>query len=212
MNAYDKAVTLGIADKTDAEVVAILRTLTRRDIPCREEGSAAKWLRETTALPAGAPEGTAPVKLLLNDGAGTYYGLLESYFQSPGADPQLRNGIIELKSSIWGAGAKSLFTTSPEWAPFIAQILGGISMLIDPSQQDVLAASFYALGGGQPYAALTVEEYAAQRQAAEDATTRQDLITLHEDIVGRHLNLHGNIDIAYLAAAHQAIADELGAM
>ena len=56
-------------------------------------------------------------------------------------------------------------TTDPNWAPTVFQVISSIAGVTANVQETI--DSFYALDGGRPYKDLTVEQFAAQRTAAE---------------------------------------------
>lgn len=146
MNGYEQSVALNLAG-TDAEKVAILKTLTVSDIPVR---SLACLLRE---------EG-----LLLWTGE-KYTGSIQTLVSAPGANQQFVDGIDELKSAVFGGSAETLLTTVPKWAGKVWAIVSAIVALVPDTEG--IVEKVYALDGGRPHKDLTVQEFAAQRTAAE---------------------------------------------
>lgn len=154
-NGYEKAVSLGLTG-TDAEIVAILQTLTTTDILGTKLG---KWLGER--------------KLLSWDGTG-WFGLLQTLIDNGTITGAALDGIRELKAVLVGPRGDGLETTSPEWAPIVFATISGISQVSDDAA--TMIDSFYALDGGRPYKDLTTEQFAAQRAAAEAIAERQAII------------------------------------
>jgi len=170
MNGYEKAVSLGLTG-TDAEIVAILKTLTTTDIIGTKLG---KWLGER--------------QLLSWDGTG-WFGLLQTLIENGTITGAALDGIRELKAVLVGPRGDGLETTSPVWAPIVFATISGISQVSNDAA--AMIDSFYGLDGGRPYKDLTVEEFAAQRTAAqtEAATTearnsRRALYDAFENAVG----------------------------
>lgn len=159
MNAYEKSQELNL-NGTDAAKVAILQTLTVSDIPTK---SLARLLREESLL------------LWTGD---KYVGSIQTLATSQGANPQFVAGIDELKSAVFGGSAESLLTTVPEWSVKVWSIVSAIVSLVPDTAG--LIDRVYALDGGRPYKDLTVEQFAAQRTAAESIAVKQaalDLVT-----------------------------------
>jgi len=152
MNAYEKAQSLGLTG-TDAEVVAMLQTLTVADIPCKH---VARLLREES--------------LLLWTGE-RYRGLIQQAVESPGMPSQFIDGIDELKSAVFGGSAEYLQTTVPQWAGRVAAIMAAIAQVIP--QTAGLVDRVYALDGGRPWRDLTVKQFAALRESAEQQALKQ---------------------------------------
>ncbi len=154
--SYQAAVNLGLTTAivpasnpprgyTDAEIVAILHTLTVHDIPV---DSVRTWFREK--------------ELWLERSTGEMFGPLQvAYDQAP---QEAKDGLDYLYDAVFKKSAEYLRTTEPVWAQkvyglvqLILQLSPGSSNLVD---------SFYSLDGGRPYKDLTVEQFAAQRTAA----------------------------------------------
>ena len=146
MNGYEKSVALNLPG-TDAEKVAILQTLTTSDISVK---SLARLLRE---------EG-----LLLWTGE-KYTGSIQTLVSTLGVSEQFIDGIDELKSAVFGGSAETLLTTVPKWAGKVWAIVSAIVALVPDTEG--IVEKVYALDGGRPYKDLTVEQFAAQRTAAE---------------------------------------------
>ena len=145
MSACLKAKELGLTG-TDAEIVAVLQTLGARDVETRD---VATWMRER-GLWIVMPEGHA----------GTLYKLY-----SETADPDIRAGLGEWYASTLGGQAGAIRTTWPDIAARVARVAGLIAVAIPDGAR--LRDEFYLLAGGLPYATLTVEQFAAERAAAE---------------------------------------------
>lgn len=146
MNGYRQSEALGLTG-TDAEKVAVLRTLTVSDIPVK---SLARLLRE---------EG-----LLLWTGE-KYTGSIQTLVNTPGVSQQFVDGIDDLKSAVFGGSAETLLTTVPKWAGKVWAIVSAIVSLVPDTEG--IVEKVYALDGGRPYKDLTVEQFVAQRTAAE---------------------------------------------
>ena len=145
MSACLKAKELGLTG-TNAEIVAVLQTLCARDVGRQD---VATWMRERglwTVLPDGH--------------AGTLYDLY-----SATADPDIKAGLGEWYASTLGGQAGAIRTTWPDIAARVARVAGLIAVAIPDGAR--LRDEFYSLAGGLPYASLTVEQFAAERTAAE---------------------------------------------
>lgn len=145
MNGYEKSVALGLAG-TDAEQVAILRTLTTTDIIGPKLG---KWLGERN---------------LLSWDGDSWFGILQDLIDAGKITGDALAGIRQLKAVLIGPRGDGLETTSALWAPIVFQTITGISQV----SQDAAAVveSFYETARGRPYKDLTIEQFAAQRTAA----------------------------------------------
>lgn len=145
MNAYEKAQALGLTG-SDAEIVAVLKTLTNGDIPAKALG---KWLGERN--------------LLSWNGSG-WFGTLQTLLDNGSITGTASDGIRQLKAVLVGPRGDGLETTSPLWAGLVFQTISGIAQ----ASQDAAALidSFYALDGGRPYKNLDEPTYAAQRALA----------------------------------------------
>lgn len=157
MNAYEKSQELNL-EGTDAQKVAILQTLTVSDIPTK---SLARLLREES--------------LLLWTGE-KYVGSIQSLVAAQNSNPEFVAGIDELKSVVFGGSAESLLTTVPKWSVKVWDIVSAIVALVPDTAG--LTDRVYALDGGRPYKDLTVEQFAAQRTAAESAAVKNAALEL----------------------------------
>lgn len=203
MNAYEKSIALGLTGK-DEEILAILRPITVQPINLAYlmevlnfrgmlrktdgQGGQERWQGTLQNLKA------ALVAMGLTDYV-TSYELWFSHVTNP-------------RQVSWD-------TREPQWAAAFlameANFAGGDGM---PSTEDFEAVA--ALGGGRPYIATTVEEFAAQRTAAEaqaaidaaNATAealKQDWKTRYDAA----MNTLGTDEQADGVAALRLIADEL---
>lgn len=172
MNAYEKAQSLGLTG-TDAEIVAILKTLTASDIPV---GRVAIWLRENLLWYWTSPT--------------TMGGAFEAIVQNPATPSDVKQGLELFFSSVFGDGAQFLQTTVPQWAGLVAQVMAGL--LVIAPDKTALVDSFYALDGGRPYKDLTPTEFAGQRTASQAAaalaTIDQAYATAQNEIVAPELS------------------------
>ena len=149
MNAYEKSQELNL-EGTDAQKVAILQTLTVSDIPVE---SVRTWFREKN--------------LWLQRSTGEMFGpIQDAYEQAP---QQAKDGLDYLFDAVFAKSASTLRTTEPVWAAKTYELVQLVLSLCHG--QDSLVDSFYALDGGRPHKDLTVEEFAAQRTAAELEST-----------------------------------------
>lgn len=163
MNGYEKSVALSLTG-TDAEKVAILQTLTTSDILGTKLG---KWLGERNLLSWDGDK-NAP-----------WFGLLQDLVDAGSITGTALAGIRQLKAVLIGPRGDGLETTSPIWAPIVFQTISGIAQVSDDAA--AMIDSFYALDGGRPYKDLTVQEFAAQRTAAESeaaAASTRNMLTL----------------------------------
>lgn len=179
---YSKAVSLGLTTAivpgshpprgyTDAEIVAILQSLTTSDILAMKLG---KWLGERS---------------LLSWDGDTWFGTLQDLIDAGAITGASLAGIRELKAVLIGPRGDGLATTDPNWAPTVFQVISSIAGVTANAQETI--DSFYALDGGRPYKDLTVEQFAAQRTTAESeaASTaarseRRTLYDAFENAVG----------------------------
>lgn len=144
MNAYEKSQELNL-EGTDAQKVAILKTLTVSDIPVE---SVRTWFREKN--------------LWLQRSTGEMFGPLQlAYLQAP---QQAKDGLDYLFDAVFAKSATSLRTTDPVWSVKTYELVQLVLSLSPGS--DSLVDSFFALDGGRPYKDLTDVEFAAQRTAA----------------------------------------------
>ncbi len=186
MNGYEKAQALNLTG-TDAEIVAVLKTLTTTDILGSKLG---KWLGERN--------------LLSWDGSG-WFGTLQDLIDDGSITGDSLAGIRQLKAVLVGPRGDGLATTDPAWAPMVFQIISGIAQ-VSPDAA-ALIDSFYALDGGRPYKTLTVEQFAVQRDAAGAVVAKQAL----RSRIDAAWNQIGTAEQAEAIAEFRAIADELEA-
>lgn len=144
MSAYQKAVELGLTG-TDAEKVAILKTLTVSNIPVQ---SVRTWFREQS--------------LWLERSNGQMFGPLQVAYNS--ATQQQKDDLDYLYDTVFAKSAEFLRTTDPAWAPKVKALVDLVVQL--SPQVSGLVDSFYALDGGRPWKDLTVQQFAAQRAAS----------------------------------------------
>ena len=201
--SYAKAVELGLTTAikpgsdpprqyTDAEIVGILHTLTVSDIPVR---ALARLLRE---------EG-----LLLWTGE-KYTGSIQTLVSAPGANQQFVDGIDELKSAVFGGSAETLLTTVPKWAGKVWAIVSAIVALVPDTEG--IVEKVYALDGGRPYKDLTVEQFAAQRTAAEEQAEKDELSQAAATLLNESINpAIASGDLAAIVASLRSAADALEA-
>lgn len=187
MNAYEKATTLGLVG-TDAEIVSQLQAVTLRPINLTYlmellnfrgmlrktdgQGGQERWQGTLQNLKA------ALVSLSLTDHI-TSYELWFSHVTNP-------------RQVSWD-------TSQPQWATaFLAMensFAGGDGM---PSGEDFTAV--VALGGGRPYASLTVESYGALRTAADAAVIAQAAADAQNSVVATVMNEHINPNVGDVAS------------
>lgn len=179
MNAYEKSVSLGLTG-TDAEQVAILQTLGARDILTSD---VAVFLREQGLWIQG-PDGPL--------------GALATVYQQT-MDTDIKTGLTEFYASLFTGQAQHILFTRPDIAGRVARIAGLLSALLG----DKIVADFYALCGGRPYAELTVEEFAAQREAAGTQALRKKA---NSEIVER---ANAAVSAAAFALDGDATAEEI---
>lgn len=160
MNGYEKSVELSLAG-TDAEKVAILRTLTVSDIAV---DAVRVWLRENLLWFRTSPT--------------TMGGSIQAVLESPQTPTETKEKLGLFWSAVFGDGAQNLLTTVPTWAGLVWQIIQGLTQAAPDAA--ALVDSFYALDGGRPYKDLTVQQFEAQRTAAQSIaakTTALELVT-----------------------------------
>ncbi len=148
MNSYDFAASNGITG-TDAEVVAVLQSMSQSNIARDRLGP---WLGQETEL--------------LYYSGNSWFGTLESMIQGGQITGDLLAGVNLLKAVVVGSAANSLRTSEPEHAPRIYATIQGIAA-ITPEDDDDLIGGFYSLDGGRPFAALTVDQFAADRNDSQ---------------------------------------------
>ena len=150
MNGYEKSVALSLTG-TDAEKVAILKTLTVSNIAV---DAVRVWLRENLLWFRTSPT--------------TMGGNIKAVLESEQTPTETKQQLGLFWSAVFGDGAQNLLTTVPTWATLVWQIIQGLTQAAPDAA--ALVDSFYALDGGRPYKDLTVEQFAAQRTAAETET------------------------------------------
>ena len=184
MNAYEKSQQLGLTG-TDAEIVAVLKTLTQSDIPGKSLG---KWLGERNLL---SWDGTA------------WFGTLQTLLDNGSITGTAADGIKQLKAVLVGPRGDGLETTNPLWAGLVFTTISGIAQ----ASQDavVLIDSFYALDGGRPYKDLTEQHFASQRSAAEEMAAKDAI----REQLDQALNKIGTAEEAEAITTLRAIADQL---
>lgn len=148
MNSYDFATSQGITG-TDAEIVAVLQSMSQQNIARDRLGP---WLGQETEL--------------LYYSGNSWFGTLESMIQGGQITGDLLAGVNLLKAVVVGSAANSLRTSEPEHAPRIYATIQGIAA-ITPEDDDDLIDGFYSLDGGRPFAALTVDQFAADRNDSQ---------------------------------------------
>ncbi len=151
MTAYQHSQKLGL-DGTDEEIVAVLQTLTARDVSAAD---IAAWMREEGLWIVG-PKGSA----------GKLYDLWKST-----DSPDVRDGLSEWYASTLAGQAAMVRATRPDIAPRIARIAGLMAVAIPDGER--LRADFYAMCGGLMFADLTVEQFAKQRAESEAKAARE---------------------------------------
>jgi hypothetical protein len=154
MNGYEKAQALGLTG-TDAEIVAVLKTLTVSNIAV---DAVRVWLRENLLWFRSSPT--------------TMGGAIQQVIDSDQTPDETKQQLGIFWSAVFGDGAQNLLTAVPTWAGLVWQIIQGLTQAAPDAA--ALVDSFYALDGGRPYKDLTVQEFAAQRDAAAAEASRQE--------------------------------------
>jgi hypothetical protein len=151
---------------TDAEIVAVLRTLSQSNIAA---SSVRTWLRQDRD----------PV-LLAYDGS-AWYGALEDMLQAGQLPTAMVNGLRDLKALMLEGGL--LRTTQPGPAGRVYAVVTGIAQILGGDQSETIE-SFYRLDGGRPFKDLTVEAFAQQKaDAARLAEADQWLASVFNEII-----------------------------
>ena len=152
MNAYQTALDLGLTG-TDAEKVAVLQLLTASAIKIPD---LRKLFRETGLLIKGRSGWTGALAAVESSAIDILTDALD--------DPNQQT--IETNKQVWG--------------PLFAQTLAGLvaATLITQIQSNAVLS----LGGGQPFADLTVEQFAAQGDAE---TATEDRESAYAGIVAK---------------------------
>jgi hypothetical protein len=146
MNGYEKAQALELTG-TDAQIVAVLKTLTVSDIAV---DAVRVWLRENLLWFRSSPT--------------TMGGAIQQVLDSEETPSETKQQLGIFWSAVFGDGAQNLLTTVPTWAGLVWQIIQGLTHAAPDAA--ALIDSFYALDGGRPYKDLTVGQFATQRTAA----------------------------------------------
>lgn len=163
MNGYEKAQALGISG-TAAENVAVLQTLTAQPIPLAE------------------------LLFTLN-----FRGMLTKVVGSNEAE-KWRGSILTMKAALTAANQTAHVAALDQWLshitnprnltfdttnPLHAATFAALNASFGDPQVGIFQAgdfdAVYALGGGRPYATLTVEQYEAQATAAAAAAVKDAL-------------------------------------
>ena len=154
MNSYDKAQDLGLAG-TDAEQVAILQTLASTNIPTQD---VRVWFRET--------------RLWMERPGGQMWGTLETAAAS--ATPEQRQQLDYLFDVVFGGSSNNIRVTEPTPAGETWAVVQTIVALVPDSSGSV--DSFYALGGGRPFATLTADQFASDRSDSQTRAENQSAV------------------------------------
>ena len=154
MNAWDKAQSLGLTG-SDAEQVAILQTLASSNIPTQD---VRVWFREN--------------RLWMEKPGGQMWGTLET--ASASATPEQRQQLDYLFDVVFGGSSNNIRVTEPTPAGETWAVVQTIVALVPDSSGSV--DSFYALGGGRPFAALTVDQFAADRSDSQTRAENQSAV------------------------------------
>jgi len=163
MNGYEKAAALGLSGTT-AENVAVLQTLTAQPIPL------------------------ADLLFTLN-----FRGMLTKVVGSNEAE-KWRGSILTMKAALTAANQTAYVAALDQWLshitnprnltfdttnPLHAATFAALNAVFGDPQAGIFQAgdfdAVYALGGGRPYADLTVEQFEAQAAAAEAVALKQEL-------------------------------------
>lgn len=160
MNAYEKAVSLGLTG-TDSAIVAVLKStgLTARPIVLAELLFLMNFRGMLT-------------KLVSNNSDEKWAGTVLAMKTAIAADPAATAHVDRWLSHITNPRNTHWDTTDANYsAPFwkLSQMLAGGETM--PSAADFTAVA--ALGGGWVFADLTVEQFAVQRAAAQAAIDQQ---------------------------------------
>lgn len=188
MNAYEKAQQLGLTG-TDAEIVAVLKTLTNAGIPGKALG---KWLGERNLLSWSG------------DKDNPWFGTLQTLLDTGVITGEAADGIKELKAVLIGPRGDGLATTDPEWSRKVFTTITGIAAVSENAA--ALIDSFYALDGGRPYKDLTTAQYAAQRSAAQVQTDLDSVLATCDETAKEAARQSG----ATLASIKAAVVAALG--
>lgn len=190
MNGYEKSVTLSLTG-TDAEKVAILKTLTVSNIAV---DSVRVWLRENLLWFRTSPT--------------TMGGSIQAVLESDQTPTETKQQLGLFWSAVFGDGAQDLLTTVPTWSGLVWTIIQGLTAAAPDAA--ALVDSFYALDGGRPFKDLTVQQFATQRaeaiEQAEKQAVSQAAATLMNESVNPAISAG---DRAAIVAALRSAADTL---
>lgn len=150
MNAYEKAQSLGLTGET-TEIVAKLQTLTAGPIPV---ANVLQWFDE---------QGLGELDPIENSWVGTLVDLV----RNPQTPSPVSSGLRKLFAHLAKRTSQTVDTTDLSYSVEVFALLGALIQMgvVTAEQRD----SFYALDGGRPYKDLSVEQFAAQKQAAESS-------------------------------------------
>ena len=154
MNSYDKAQDLSLTG-TDAEQVAILQTLASTNIPTQD---VRVWFRE--------------YRLWMEKPGGQMWGTLETAAAS--ATPEQRQQLDYLFDVVFGGSSNNIRVTEPTPAGETWAVVQTIVALVPDSSGSV--DSFYALGGGRPFATLTADQFASDRSDSQTRAENQSAV------------------------------------
>lgn len=185
MNAFEKAQQLGMTG-TDQNIVDRLKALSTSNI---DASKVRLWLSDKG--------------LLTYDGT-SWFGSLET--KLPELTTELQAGIRDLKARV--LSGHPIRTAEIEHAPKVLLIITGIAVAMP--EVAGLVAEFYALDGGRPYLTTTVEQFAAQRSAAQAAAALavidQAYATAQNEIVATELSSPTRTKASIAAKLRQAAA------
>jgi len=179
MNAYDKAIELGIQGDTSADAVAKLKGVTQADIPAvdvKDYFRSSKLWRET-------PEGA-----MVGDLQDAYEDTTSAWSQP--VHESVKDGLNDLFTALYRGTTDHIHTGTN--ADVAKQVIDVMNLLIaagyvTTGQRDGL----YALDGGLIFPSLTESQYdsdktahlAAETAAATQSTLEQDLATQINDYI-----------------------------
>lgn len=185
MNAYETAISLGLTG-SDAEQVAILQTLGAQDVSTQD---VATWLRESGLWMLG-PDGPT--------------GALQDVYSATDNET-IKAGLAEFYASVFNGQASYVRVTWPQWSTKIWSVVQLIEAVL-PAGHD-LAERLYSLCGGRPFSDLTVEQFAAQRSAAEAPAVDPVSVTYDQRSVLLSLNLSPLSAILSCVVREAAVVD-----
>lgn len=148
MNAYEKAIALGLAGEP-SEIVAKLQTLTVGPIPV---ANVLQWFDEQNLGELDAIENA-------------WVGTLVDVVRNPQTPSPVAAGVRKLFAHLAKRTSQTVDTTDLSYSVEVFALLGALIQMgvVTVEQRD----SFYALDGGRPYKDLTVEQFAEQKITAE---------------------------------------------